>query len=173
MALPRHSAGCKSAEARAISVKLEDAMDQLGFIIDNDEVICGPVRFVYGTRISQRLAAGRAAALRLAGQTPAGRIGDTHSLLLADHALHAQHEMVDYTRRHGVQHGAVEAENLAHMLEMFLVAAQAIAVPDDHYIDLMRGDRGEQLLQRRPFYGCAGNAIITSQATNSSPFRSA
>ncbi|WP_212742220.1 hypothetical protein [Sphingomonas sp. 3P27F8] len=78
-------------QAGAVGVELEDTINQRRFALHDPQPIVALILCGLHARISQSFAAGDATAFGLAGQAPARRVGDAHSLLLADHSFYAEH----------------------------------------------------------------------------------
>jgi len=71
-----------------------------------------------------------------------------------------EHEMVDNPGGDRVQHHPMHAEDFAHVLQMFLVAAQPVDILDDDGLGLPRHNGRQQPLQPGPLHRRAGNAIV-------------
>lgn len=115
-------------------------------------------------RVAERAAPGDAAALRLALEAAARRVGDALALLLADDALEREHEVVDHAGRYGVDRHVVEPQDLRHVLEVLLVAPQPVDVLDDQRVDAAPADGGEHRLKAGPLHRRAGDPVVAVEA---------
>lgn len=70
--------------------------------------------------------------------------------------------MIDDPCRDRMQHDAVHPEDLAHMLQMLLVAAQPVDILDNDDIRQTGDDHCEKLLETGALHRRAGDAVIAA-----------
>nr|WP_208402380.1 hypothetical protein [Sphingomonas oligoaromativorans] len=81
-------------------------------------------------------------------------------MLLADHAFDTQDKMVDDPRGDRVQRDSMQPEQLAHILEMLLIAAQAIDILNNDRIDIASPDHIQHMFETGALHGSAGDAVV-------------
>ncbi|MEG3162928.1 hypothetical protein U1763_20775 [Sphingomonas sp. LB2R24] len=119
--------------------------------------------------VAENLAAGRAAAHRLALQPAPRHIGDAHALLLADDALERHHQVVDPAGYHRMYRHPVQPEQFHHVHKMLCVAAQPVDILDDEDVDTAAGDQRQHVAQAGPFHRRAGDAVIAVKSDQCQP----
>nr|WP_252166718.1 hypothetical protein [Sphingomonas morindae] len=155
--------GADALQAPAVRIEGEDAQHERCLGTVNGEAVCLAALCVVAddlAPIAEHTASGGPTPRRLAAQAAPGRIGDTHTLLLADDALEGEDEVIDLARRHRMHRDPVQPEQLDHVEEMLGVTAQPVDILDDEGADLTIGDERQHLLEARPFHGRARDAVI-------------